>query len=290
MKIILLGASGQLGREWQYFFSQKNNDIVLLPYTSQQLDITHFDKVDREIKEQQPDVVINCAAYTKVDEAEEKRQLARKVNAEAVRHLAEICRDITCKLIHYSTDYVFPGRKRDRERNPEGYPEDYPVDPINWYGQTKWEGEEAVRGTLNDYLILRVSWLCGQFGNNFVRTMLKFGRERNHLKVVNDQWGSPTFTENVVRNTFVLIESGQTGTFHVTTTGLITWYDLAKTIFEIKEISIDLNTVTSDEFPTEAKRPFFSKLSTKKIEAVPDIVLRDWKTGLERLLHQLENR
>jgi dTDP-4-dehydrorhamnose reductase len=290
MKIVLLGASGQLGREWQHFLNRRQKlNVILLPYTSQQLDITHFDEVRSEIDGQQPDMVINCAAYTKVDRAEDEREKARIVNADAVGNLARICSDAGCKLIHYSTDYVFPGRKRDRKANPEGYAEDHPTEPVNWYGQTKWEGEQAIRQITGDYLIIRVSWLCGQFGNNFVKTMLKLGRERDKVEVVNDQFGSPTFTENVVANCMHLLVSA-TGTYHITSKGLVTWYDFARSIFSISGMDVNLIPVSSKAFPTKAKRPYFSKLSTEKLESVTGSEIIDWETGLENLLAQLQNR
>lgn len=290
MKIILLGANGQLGKEWQHFFRQQNQEIKVTSYNSRELDITNYDKVADEIENQQPEVVINCAAYTSVDTAEKEKEKAIKVNAGAVEQLAKTCVEVGCKLVHYSTDYVFPGTKEDKENNHGGYAEEHPAHPINWYGKSKWEGEEAIRHTCSNYLIVRVAWLCGQFGSNFVTTMLKAGKERDRLSVVNDQWGSPSYAENVVKNTFALLKAGKKGTFHVTSNGLITWYDLADAIFRLKNIEVELNAVTSDEYPTEANRPFFSKLSTRKIQSVPGVLLEDWKTGLKKLLDRLENR
>lgn len=290
MKIILLGGYGQLGREWQRFIARSNQDIDLRAYSSEELDITDFDKTRKEIRDQQPDIVINCAAYTAVDQAEKEQKRAHLVNAVAVEKLALICQNVECKLVHYSTDYVFPGRKEDKKENPAGYPEDYPADPVNWYGQTKWEGEEAIRKAAGNHLVIRISWLCGQYGNNFVKTMLDAGKERDQLKVVKDQWGSPTFAENVVENTFALLKAGKEGTYHITSNGLTTWYDMAGAIFEFKDIKVALNAVTSKEYPTEAKRPFFSKLDTQKIQQVPGIVLEDWEEGLRKLLDRLENR
>lgn len=290
MNILLLGASGQLGREWQFFLKrQKDTDQIVFPYTSAQLDITQFEEVSKEIVERQPDVIINCAAYTRVDQAEEERHKARKINAEAVAHLAEKCNTHNAKLIHYSTDYVFPGTSEDRERYPDGYPEDHAVDPVNWYGQTKWEGEQAVRESGCEHLIIRTTWLCSRFGNNFVKTMLRLGAEKEELKVVNDQWGSPSFTEEVVRNTFALFEREATGTYHITSRGLTTWYKFAKTIFEYSGMDIDILSVSSEEFATKADRPKFSKLNTRKAEAAEGVQISHWKEGLKRLLNQIEN-
>lgn len=290
MKIAVVGASGQLGKEWQEQLRENySEDIEMFAYTSSDLDITHYQEVSDEMRKRRPDVVINCAAYTDVDGAEKNRKLAHKINVEAVLYLAELSKELEFKLVHYSTDYVFPGHIKDRKALPEGYPETYKTDPINWYGRTKWEGEQAVRSTANDYLIVRVSWLCGQHGNNFVKTMLRLGRERDKVQVVDDQWGSPTFTGNVVQNTLVLLRSDHIGTFHVTSKGLISWHDFAKEIFNQSNIVVEVEAVSSEAFPTVAKRPHFSKLSTEEMEHVEGNHIISWKEGLRNLLTKLEN-
>lgn len=287
---MLLGASGQLGREWQLLGSQLHErNILFLPYTSSQLDISRFEGVSREIAEIKPEMVINCAAYTKVDRAEKEREQARTINAEAVSHLAEQCRKQGSKLIHYSTDYVFPGKEGDRDRFPKGYPEDHPADPVNWYGQTKWEGEQAIRASGCHYLIIRTTWLCGRFGNNFVKTMLKYGRERDELQVVDDQWGSPSFADEVVKHTFKLIEEDAEGTYHLTSGGLTNWWEFAMKIFEYSDISVAVKPVSSEEFPTDAPRPKFSKLDTRRAEEEYGIKADPWEKGLKRLLKEIES-
>ncbi|MGD8427695.1 MAG: dTDP-4-dehydrorhamnose reductase [Balneolaceae bacterium] len=291
MKIVLLGATGQLGMEWQQFIRYETPvHYKLLPYTSAQLDITDYKKVRDELEAQKPDVVVNCAAFTDVDGAEDRKIKAHKINAEAVSNLAEMSAEIGFKLVHYSTDYVFPGKREDHHKFPEGYLEDHPADPINYYGRTKWEGEEAIRQSASNYLIIRVSWLCGQFGSNFVKTMLRLGDERDKLQVVNDQWGSPTYAEDVVRNSLHLLNSDQTGTFHLTSRGLISWFDFAQAIFDECGFEIVVEPVNSDAYPTKAKRPHFSKLSTKKLEAVPGSVISEWRDGLRNLLYKIEGR
>ncbi|MDX1586280.1 MAG: dTDP-4-dehydrorhamnose reductase [Balneolaceae bacterium] len=290
MKIMLLGASGQLGREWQYYFSRDSTDShLLMPYTSSQLDITRHEEVAREINSQQPDVVINCAAYTQVDKAEEEKEKAKEINAEAVAHLASVCKSNFAKLLHYSTDYVFPGNNTDRQKYPDGYPEDHPVNPINWYGQTKWEGEEAIRTSGCRHIIIRTTWLCGRFGNNFVKTMLKYGREKQQLKVVNDQWGSPGFADEIVANSMKLCEAEVNGTYHLTSKGITNWAEFAEAIFAYSGIGVTVNPVPSEEYPTEARRPKFSKLDTSKAEKVAGVSITDWRDGLQRLLKQLKN-
>lgn len=290
IKILLLGGSGQLGREWQYFVQGRNlAGYLLIPYTSSQLDITHFQEVIDEVDEQQPDLIINCAAYTQVDRAERERDRALKINADAVAHLAGLCRKHDIKLVHYSTDYIFAGSAKDRQHFPKGYPEDYRADPVNWYGETKWRGEKAIRDSDCSHLIIRTCWVCGRFGSNFVKTMLRLGRERDELDIVNDQWGSPGFADEIVSNSFTLLENDAKGTYHLASHGLITWADFGKEIFRKVGMDVHVNPIPSEDYPTEARRPRFSKLDTSKAEQVPGVSITSWKEGLDRLLEQLAN-
>lgn len=285
MKFLLTGAGGQLGAEWLSFFEE--NSLEHCSFDSKHLDITDREAVRSAILENKPDVLINCAAYTSVDQAESSSEKAFKVNAEAVGILAEYCSEMKVKMVHFSTDYVFPGKKEDAEKYPDGYPEDSEKNPVNLYGKSKLRGEHLMQASGCEFLLIRVSWLCGRYGNNFVKTMLDLVRERDQLKVVNDQLGAPTFTESVVSNTYTLIRNQVSGTFHLSSTGKISWYDFAREIFEQKQIKTDLVPVSSDEFPTPAQRPAFSLLSTKKITNITGVRLQDWKTGLERLLEHL---
>lgn len=290
MKVLLLGATGQLGKEWQRFFSkQKTGDLFLIPYSSSQLDITRYEEVSKEIAGQQPDLLINCAAYTAVDRAETERATAEAVNSDAVAHLAGECERHNVRLLHYSTDYVFPGNREDKDRFPGGYPEDHAADPVNWYGQTKWMGEEAIRSSGCSYLIIRTSWVCGASGSNFVKTMLRLGTEREAVNIVNDQWGSPGFADEIVANSFKLIEHNAEDTYHLSSRGLITWAEFGKAIFESAGMEVKVNAIPSEEYPTEAKRPRFSKLDTSKAEQVPGVSITSWQEGLDRLLEQLSS-
>lgn len=285
MKLVITGAGGQLGKEWVDYCNE--HDVSYSSFSSNELDITDEDRVAEVISDLAPDVLINCAAYTKVDEAEENKQVALKVNAESVKKLANICNRNNVKLVHYSTDYVFAGNKSDRENNPEGYKEEGSTNPVNAYGYSKLKGEEAIKDSGCEFLLLRVSWLCGQYGHNFVKTMLKLGTERDELNVVNDQFGAPTFADQVVEQTFELLQQNKTGTYHLSSDGITTWYHFSKEIFKQKGIHVKVNPVSTAEFPTKAKRPLFSKLSTQKISNVDGILIMDWKAGLQRLLKQL---
>lgn len=285
MRFLITGSGGQLGKEWEEFFIK--NGITHKSCGSKELDITDFESTNTFIEVYSPDVVINCAAYTKVDLAEEEKEKAFLINSEAVKNLAETCKKLNIKLVHYSTDYVFSGTQAHLDSIPEGFSEDYDTEAINVYGASKLEGEKAIQGAGCDFLILRVSWLCGKFGNNFVKTMLKLAETRSELSVVNDQYGSPTFTENVVQNTWELLKADKQGVFNISSEGLCTWFDFATEIFKQKGIELDVHPVTSDAFPTKAKRPNFSKLSTKKISKIESTNIEEWKTGLQKLLNQL---
>lgn len=286
MQVLITGAGGQLGKEWVHFCT--NSAIVFSAFDSKALDITKRQELERVIEETSPDVIINCAAYTKVDQAEDEEDRAEDINSIAVGTLARICSEKNIKLVHYSTDYVFSGSKSDQDKYPEGYDEEAPASPQNAYGRTKYNGEIVIGASGCEHLILRVSWLCGLHGNNFVKTMLRLAHEREELSVVNDQLGCPAFTKDVVAQTKELLEAGEFGVFHLGSKGIISWYDFAKEIFALKQVDIIVNPVSSDSFPTKAKRPSFSKLSTKKISTIPSVKILGWKESLRELISEID--
>ena len=285
MKLQITGAGGQLGKEWVQFCEQ--NKLEFKAYTSSELDITDNDPLEKSVKDFKPDILINCAAYTKVDQAEDEPEKAGLVNVHAVACLAKVCKQFKIKLVHYSTDYVFSGTEEDRVRLPKGYPEDYPTDPVNVYGKTKRRGEQKILESGCDFLLLRVSWLCGQFGNNFVKTMLKLVEDRDKLTVVNDQFGSPTYADQVVEQTFELIRHQKTGIFHLSSEGVTNWCEFAKEIFKQKNMKVKVDAVNSSQFKTKAKRPHFSKLNTQKISTIEGVKILSWQEGLKRLLNSI---
>lgn len=286
MRILITGGSGQLGREWVSYLNRKEVEFISLP--SADLDVTDHADTNRVLNNLRPDLIINCAAYTKVDQAEEEPEKAFLVNGEAVENLAKYCAQKKIKIVHFSTDYVFPGTEEDMEKLPAGYPEDHPTKPINVYGSSKLAGEKAIQHSGCDYLLIRVSWLCGKYGNNFVKTMLRLAEDRDELKVVNDQFGCPSFAKNVVENCWRLIESKEEGVFHLTSKGKISWYDFASEIFKQAGVDISLVPVDSSAFPTKAIRPAFSLLSTKKIANISGVSLIDWEEGLKSMLAELK--
>ncbi len=287
MKFLIVGADGQLGQEWVHVLTKQNFDYSAYHYRD--LDITDFEKLEDVIRKESPETIINCAAYTAVDKAEEEFELANLINHTAVEKLSECCVKYKIKLIHYSTDYVFAGEVSDRNTYPSGYPETAKPDPLNTYGISKLKGEQAIEQSGCEYLILRLSWLCGAFGNNFLKTMLRLSKERKSLNVVNDQFGVPTFTNQTVLDTLGLIKKSANGLFHLGSDGIITWYEFALKIFELSNIEIDVEPVKSSEFKTTAKRPSFSKLDTKKVENELMIASLPWEEGLEKLLMQLKD-
>ena len=236
-----------------------------------ELDITDLPAVKEKLIAKKPGVVINAAAYTAVDKAEMEKEVAWAVNAKGPENLAMVCKEIGATLVHYSTDYVFPGDK------PEGYAEDDAAGPaVNVYGESKLAGEEAVKKSGVNFYLLRTAWLYGSGGSNFVDTMLKLGREREELKVVSDQHGSPTCTKDVALATkYVLDNKKSFGIYHAVCEGQATWYEFAKEIFRLVNIDITVTPISASEYPVAAKRPEYSVLKNTK-----GLLMRNWQVAL----------
>ncbi|MEX1137025.1 MAG: dTDP-4-dehydrorhamnose reductase [Balneolales bacterium] len=284
-RILLFGAGGQLGTEWGLFLKEKG--FLFKSCTSSVVDVTDDTSLRSVFNSYRPDIVINCAAFTDVDLAEDEPEEAREVNAEAVAGIAKLCEDAGAKLVHYSSDYVFPGNVEDRERLPLGYPETYDPSPVNTYGLTKLIGEQLLQKYCSNYIIIRTSWLCGSYGSNFVKTMLRLSDEKDELKVVNDQFGTPTFTGNLVENSMALIDADFKGLIHASSSGLTNWHELASAIFEIKNIKTKLTAITTSEYPTKAVRPLYSHLDISNLESISGTRTITWQEGLENLLRQI---
>ncbi|MFU8811863.1 MAG: dTDP-4-dehydrorhamnose reductase [Balneolaceae bacterium] len=284
MNLLITGARGQLGREWvHYLQSQKH------PYTacdSAGLDITDLDQIRRMFARVKPDVVINCAAYTNVDGAEDHPAAAFSVNAKGPELLAAECARNQIKLVHYSTDYVFEGGAKDAGRFSNGYPEEHHRAPINVYGRSKMEGEQAIENSGADWMIVRVSWLCGRYGSNFIKTIRQLAAKKDELHVVNDQIGTPSFCHDVVEKTLQLVDRKKSGIFHISSAGAISWHRFACKIVEQSGIVVPVREVSSSHFPTVAQRPSFSVLNTDKIRGL-GLKPIDWELGTEQVIHQL---
>lgn len=286
MTYLITGAKGQLGSEWIDFL--KKRGISYSSYCSKQLDITDYNAVEEKLRKDNPDIIVNCAAYTAVDNAESEKEKAFHVNEKGVGILAELAEETGVVLVHYSTDYVFAGNKEDRVKHREGYEESAPIHPVNVYGKSKRAGEVILANGHSNWLLIRVSWLCGQYGSNFVKTMMRLGKEKDELKLVDDQIGSPTFTFDVVEKTWQLLQMQKRGVYHISSRGAISWADFAEEIFRTANIKTNVKRISTEEFPAAAKRPYYSKLSAKKIERA-GLEPIHWKEGLRKLVNQLNS-
>jgi dTDP-4-dehydrorhamnose reductase len=294
MKILFCGANGQLGHEIKRAAFKREFSAEGL--TRQELDITQPDSIKAAILRSNPTIIINCAAYTAVDKAESEPELAFAVNQEGPAHLAKVCSDHDIALIHISTDYVYDGTKNS------AYLESDSVAPINVYGKSKAAGESKIVIGLKKHIIIRTSWLYGCHGNNFVKTMLRLGCERDQIGVVDDQFGCPTHAADLaevaltVANDISRGNFSRWGIYHFASRGIVSWYEFAKSIFEIAGKSIDLKLteltpLTTDQYPTAAVRPAYSVLGVKKIRQEfgidPPFYLNSLKEMLSRLLDRV---
>lgn len=288
MKILVTGAFGQLGREIEEL-SEKYPDWQFIFTDVDTLDITNEISVQSFFEINNPDYIINCAAFTSVDKAETEVVLAELINSVAVKILAIASKNSQTKFIHISTDYVFDGN------GTEPYLEDDFVNPQGVYGKTKLAGELNCLKENPDSIIIRTSWLYSSFGNNFVKTILRLGKERNELNVVNDQVGTPTYAADLALVILSIIEKSennpekfQAGIFHYSNEGVTSWYNFAKEIFEISGIDCKVNPVKSEEYPTPAKRPKYSVLNINKIKKVYNLSIPNWNDSLKVCLNKIE--
>lgn len=279
MKVLVTGVKGQLG--YDVVNELKKRGYQAIGVDVEEMDITDENKVHEVITREMPDAVIHCAAYTAVDAAEDQVELCRKVNANGTEYIAKVCGEIDAKLVYISTDYVFDG-----EGTHMWEPEDE-RHPLNVYGQTKYEGELAVEKYTDKYFIVRIAWVFGVNGKNFIKTMLNLGKTREELNVVDDQIGSPTYTYDLARLLVDMVETEKYGKYHATNEGLCTWYEFAKEIFRQAGMGVKVNPVSSDEFPTKAKRPHNSRMSKEKLEENGFQKLPSWEDALGRYLKEI---
>ena len=274
MKFFITGGHGQLGYDVIKTLEENGYTEYYAPSQSE-LDITNRETTIKSIKEYNPDVIIHCAAYTQVDKAEEEKEVCYNVNVNGTKYIAEAAKELKSKMVYISTDYVFDGEK-------EGlYLPNDKTNPINYYGYTKREGENIVK-ELDDYIIVRISWVFGINGKNFVKTMLRIAEGKDELNVVSDQIGSPTYTEDLSKLLLQMITNDKKGIYHATNEGYCSWYEFAKYIFEINNIDIKVNPILTKDYITLAKRPLNSKLSKDILDSENLDRLPDWKDATER--------
>lgn len=276
MKTLVLGASGQLGQCLKAVASKRNINTIDFPDETKG-NILDIEKLKSLFNDRQPDYVINCAAFTAVDRAEDETDLCRRINRDGALNIAELCRQYGTTLIHVSTDFVFEGDIVELLK------EDDLAEPINIYGLTKLEGETAIINVLPQHYIVRTSWLYSEFANNFVKTMLKLGANRDELNVIADQIGSPTYAIDLAGTIFDIIASGKTeyGVYHYSNEGAISWFDFAKAIFDISGTNVKVNPISTSQYPTKATRPKFSVMDKTKIKTTFDIKIPYWRDSLE---------
>lgn len=310
MKVLVTGVAGQLGHDVMNELAKRGYEgigsdikdtysgipdstaVVTMPYVP--MDITDKGSVEKVLKEVQPDVVVHCAAWTAVDlaEDEDKKETVRKVNAEGTRNIALICKDLGCKMVYISTDYVFDG-----QGTQPWEPDCKDYKPLNVYGETKLEGELAVSENLEKYFIVRIAWVFGKNGKNFIKTMLNLGKTHDQLRVVSDQIGTPTYTLDLAVLLVDMIETEKYGYYHATNEGgYISWYDFTKEIFrqaieaghkEYEKVTV--TPVTTEEYGvSKAKRPFNSRLDKSKLTANGFQLLPTWQDAVKRYLAEIE--
>ena len=277
MKVFVTGVRGQLGYDVVNELEKRGHTAIGVDI--EELDITDAAAVDKMITEVDPDAVIHCAAWTAVDAAEDNEDKCRQVNVGGTENIAKVCKKLNCKMMYISTDYIFDG-KGTRPWEPD----DPVTTPLNVYGQTKYEGELAVRNNVEKFFIVRIAWVFGK-GKNFIKTMLNLAKTHDHLTVVNDQYGTPTYTYDLARLLVDMIETDKYGNYHATNEGgYITWYDFACEIFRQAGVDIEVEPVSSAQYAAKAKRPENSRMNKQKLVDNGFKPLPDWKDALGRYL------
>lgn len=280
MKVLVTGSTGQLGYDVVKQATMLGWEVTGVG--SSDLDITNTDEVRDFVATLKPEVIIHCAAYTAVDLAEDKREDAYNVNVNGTSNLSHAAKEIDCKFVYISTDYVFDGSGETPFQIEDS------TNPIGYYGETKLKGEQVVQDFLKKYFIVRISWVFGLNGNNFVKTMLRLGKERKELNVVDDQIGSPTYTRDLAGLIVGMVQTDKYGVYHATNEGYCSWADFADAIFREAEVNVKVNRISSNEFPTKAKRPANSRLDKSQLELNGFKRLPQWNDALTRYIKELK--
>jgi dTDP-4-dehydrorhamnose reductase len=279
MKILVTGYTGQLG--YDVVKEGKKLDLNMIGFGSKDVDITYETQIISYVRDIKPDAIIHCAAYTAVDKAEDDKEACWNVNVEGTKYLAQAAKEVNSKFIYISTDYVFDG-KGEFPFNESDVP-----NPVGYYGFTKYEGEKIVQTLLDEWFIVRISWVFGINGNNFIKTMLRLSESRDELNVVGDQVGSPTYTYDLAKLLIEMVQSKKYGIYHATNEGYCSWADFAKKIFELANKEVIINSIPTEEYPTRAVRPKNSRLSKQKLIDNGFKPLPTWEDALQRYIKEL---
>ena len=278
MKLLVTGVKGQLGHDIVKECQKRNIEAVGVDVD--EMDITNAKQVDKVIKKNKYDAVVHCAAWTAVDKAEDEIDACTKVNVVGTKNIVKVCKELDIPLMYFSTDYVFDGQGESEWKE---YDERH---PLNVYGQTKYEGELAVQ-TLNRYFIVRIAWVFGVNGNNFIKTMLRLGKAHGAVSVVNDQIGSPTYTYDLAKLCVQMIQTNKYGIYHATNEGLCSWYEFACEIFKQAGMNVEVTPVDSTKFPAKAKIPNNSRMSKTMLDKNGFDRLPTWQDALSRYLKEI---
>jgi dTDP-4-dehydrorhamnose reductase len=278
--ILVTGANGQLG--FDVVKELKKRNIRCTGTTRSDFDITDFESARNYILKEKPKCIIHCAAYTAVDKAEDEDEICYKVNVLGTENIAKVCKEVDAKMIYISTDYVYGGIGSKPHEIDEN------INPLSVYGKTKYEGELKVKEILNKYFIVRTSWVFGINGNNFVKTMLRLGKEKNSLGVVCDQIGSPTYTKDLAVLLCDMAETDKYGIYHATNDGFCSWAEFAEAIMKIANLDCKINYIKTNEYKTKAIRPLNSRLSKKSLLKRGFNELPKWKEALEGCLAEFK--
>ena len=279
MRILVTGSNGQLGQEFKNNVSNSDHEFFFTD--ENELDIINKNHILNYVSYNQIDLIINCAAYTNVNESETNKNLAIKVNCDAVKNLIEICEDKKLKMIHFSTDYVY------NSDNLNPVKEDSKTNPVNYYGFSKREGEKIIEKSSSESIIIRTSWLYSIFGNNFVKTMIKKGEYGGEVYVINDQFGCPTYSKDLVDCTLHIIASNKFKNhkiYNFSNEGYTNWFDFTKKIFELRGINCKVLPVDSNNYTTKATRPKYSITDKSRIKDIFNINIRNWDEALEEFI------
>jgi dTDP-4-dehydrorhamnose reductase len=279
MRILVTGLNGQLG--YDVVREGKRHGLEMVGTASKELDITDEQAVTKYVEVLKPDAVIHCAAYTAVDKAEDDQETCWNVNVNGTRYLANAAKKFDAKFIYISTDYVFDGQGENPFRETDN------PNPIGYYGKTKYEGEKIVKQLLDKWFIVRISWVFGINGNNFIKTMLRLSETRNQLNVVNDQYGSPTYTADLSKLLIQLIQSEKYGTYHASNEGFCNWAEFAEEIFKQANKGVEVQGISTEQYPTRAERPKNSRMSKQKLIDTGLEPLPDWHDAVGRYLKEL---